>query len=70
MTIGLKMAEKRHFEKVPDRQQQTTEDRWKAHGLFIVGPELKVWIRQKIEIFYFGLFVLWDLVILPLETCV
>ena len=50
MTIGLKMAEKRHFKKVPDRQTTTT-DRRTAHGLLIVGPELKVRIRQK-EIFY------------------
>ena len=40
MTIGLRMAEKKHFEKVPDKQQQTTEDRWTAHGLLMVGPEL------------------------------
>ena len=43
MTIGLKMAEKRHFEKVTT----TTTDKRTAHGLLIVGPELKVRIRQK-----------------------
>ena len=43
MTIGLKMAEKRHFKKL---NRQTT-DRRTAPGLLIVGPELKVRIRQK-----------------------
>ena len=47
MTIGLKLAKKRHFKKLNRQQTTTTTDRRTAHGLLIVGPELKVRIRQK-----------------------